>query len=377
MVCSIHATLLRDCGDKLELDIDPETTVFDLKHRLASIWYLPESHQSITLGTKPLSDAVTLATCCNDSDTDLKLMVIESCGVSARRILTQALAEASLQERGYGILSVMQSSRGSISFRVRDTCHSLANKYVAKCISLLDVDQKDRIRLRQEVEALKSFSTHPNLIEYHDSFPDETGDILFAVTSFADSGTLLDVLETVERPLPRAVICSWMAQVLQGLTHVHGQGLVHRNLNPSNLFFHDGMQRVRIGSFGYSSTNQLAAKTLDMDEASRKSAYMSPELMRNEIHSPQTDMWALGCICFQLCTCRLPFAASSLFDLAFKIVEIDPDWSDWNDSLADLRDVTQRLLRKDSSKRPTAAELLMEPLFTNADASASCMPQDV
>lgn len=376
MVCCIHTTLQRVCGDKLELDIDPETTVFDLKHRLARIWYLPESHQSITLGTQPLNDAVTLATCCNGNDRDLKLTVVESCGESARHILTASLAEITLQEHGYGVVRLMKTSSRSMTFRVRDTCQPSPHTYVAKCMSLLDVDKQGRDALQDEIAVLQGLAPHPNLVAYHDSFPDESGDNLFVMTSFADSGMLSDLLETIEQPFPQPVVCNWVVQVVQGLNYIHSQGIVHRNLNPSNIFFHNGMRCIRIGSFGYSSINELAAKTLDMDKESQASAYMSPELMRNENHTQQTDMWALGCICFELCTFRLPFEAISLLDLALQIVESEPDWSDWDDSCVGLRDVTQRLLRKESATRPTTAALFEEPLFVQTVAIAHSVPSD-
>lgn len=166
-------------------------------------------------------------------------------------------------------------------------------------------------------------------------------------------------------------------QIVQGLNYIHNQGLVHRNLNPSAVFFNDGMRCIRLGSFGYSSINELVAKTLDMDKESQASAYMSPELMRNENHTQQTDMWALGCICFQLCTFRLPFEAESLLDLALQIVESEPEWSDWDASCAILRDVTQQLLRKDSARRPTTNDLIEDPLFVQTIADARSVPQDV
>ena len=47
--------------------------------------------------------------------------------------------------------------------------------------------------------------------------------------------------------------------------------------------------------------------------------YLSPELMQNETCTSKTDMWALGCIFYELCTLKLPFHASSLLDLAYQV----------------------------------------------------------
>jgi serine/threonine protein kinase len=85
--------------------------------------------------------------------------------------------------------------------------------------------------------------------------------------------------------------------------------------------------------------------------------------MRNERYDYHVDMWALGCICFELVTLNLPFTARSLLDLVFQVVETEPDWSMWTSASEELRDVASRLLRKDVLKRPTSMSILQEPLF--------------
>merc|ERR1712217_283685 len=89
-------------------------------------------------------------------------------------------------------------------------------------------------------------------------------------------------------------------------------------------------------------------------------------------------MWALGCVCFELCTFSLPFVAKSVLELALQVMEGDPAWTLWEDKdfSAELRDVTQRLLHKEMEARPTAAVLLAEPFFAEGGRGAQFPSED-
>merc|ERR1719162_1189758 len=121
------------------------------------------------------------------------------------------------------------------------------------------------------------------------------------------------------------------------------------------------MSHIRIGDFGIS---KVLESTDFAQSCVGTPAYMSPELMRNERYDYHVDMWALGCVCFELCTLRLPFIAKSLLDLVQQVVGTEPEWSHWDRSYSqDVRSVAKRCLRKDATGRPTAEEALSEPLF--------------
>jgi serine/threonine protein kinase len=180
--------------------------------------------------------------------------------------------------------------------------------------------------------------------------------------------------EVARKALPEPVILSWMGQTLAGLSHLHGQGVVHRDLKSSNIFLCEQRRRIRIGDFGIS---RVLESTAFASSCVGTPAYMSPELMRNERYDCHVDMWALGCISYELVTLDLPFMASSLLDLVFQVVETEPDWSKWQTCSEELRAVTQRLLCKDVSVRPTADDILEESLFGEDGRAAMNVPQEV
>lgn len=281
---------------------------------------------------------------------------------------------ATLFARGYKSIQPLCSVSGSAKiFRVQEEEGDDAEKYVAKVVSLIALDAKGRASAQQEVSLLKGLSAHPNLIAYRQSFMEEPGN-LYIVMSLADGGDLRCVVTeclTQKKSIPELVIHCWVRQTLSGLEHLHGQGVVHRDLKSSNIFLCQGRRRVRIGDFGIS---RVLDSTAFATSCVGTPAYMSPELMRNERYDYHVDMWALGCICFELRTLRLPFEAPSLVGLACQVLKGDPVWDRWL-GCPQLFNVAQRLLQKEAEARPTAAQLLNEPFLAGNGVSEP--PEDV
>lgn len=263
----------------------------------------------------------------------------------------------------FAVVQPLSSASGHAKvYRVAEDESPGANSYVAKVVSLSGLDAKGRASAQQEVSLLKGLETHPNLIAYKESFMEEAG-MLYIVMSLAEDGDLRCVVtESIAAKwvLPEQITQTWARQTMLGLRHLHSQGVVHRDLKSSNIFLCEGRRRIRIGDFGIS---RVLESTAFASSCVGTPAYMSPELMRNERYDYHVDMWALGCICFELCTLNLPFTANSLVGLACKVMESEPEWERWGEHHAELREVALRLLQKDVSLRPTASQLLCEPLF--------------
>lgn len=226
---------------------------------------------------------------------------------------------------------------------------------------------------------LRGLAPHPNLIAYRESFLEDAAGVLFIVMSFAEDGDLhrqVEEMTLAKQYIPEHIILYWFRQILSAVQHFHAQGVMHRDLKSSNIFLCDERRRIRIGDFGIS---RVLESTAFATSSVGTPAYMSPELMRNERYDYHVDMWALGCVVYELCTLRLPFVARSLLDLVFVIMENEPDWSLW--SLGGFSDelqiATKRMLRKEAAQRPTAAELLEEGLFNDTSRAARPPGDDV
>jgi len=289
-------------------------------------------------------------------------------GSYSRQMLVTALSS-----RGFEVERPLKATMQSAIFCVRELGAVPvpgSPQYVAKVVPLTGLDAQGRAAALQEVSVLRGIAKHPNLIEYRDSFLEEMAGVLLIVMSFAENGDLRGVVanaQAVSRALPEPAVLWWLRQMLAGLEHLHSQGVVHRDLKTSNIFLCNGRTHIRIGDFGIS---RVLESTAFATSCVGTPAYMSPELMRNEQYDYHVDMWALGCICFELCALKLPFSAKSLLDLVYQVVESDPDWTLWDPSFSDeLRGVTVRMLSKDVAGRPTATEVLAEPLFASGRGS--------
>lgn len=102
------------------------------------------------------------------------------------------------------------------------------------------------------------------------------------------------------------------------LEYIHGRKVIHRDLKTQNIFL-TGNNTVKLGDFGISkvleNTNGLAMTVVGTPY------YMSPEVCQNQPYTYKSDVWALGCVLYELCTLKHAFAADNLLGLVYKIVQ--------------------------------------------------------
>jgi NIMA (never in mitosis gene a)-related kinase len=121
-----------------------------------------------------------------------------------------------------------------------------------------------------------------------------------------------------------------------------------------------GNNTVKLGDFGISkvleNTNQAAMTVVGTPY------YMSPEVVQNHPYTFKSDVWALGCILYELCSLKHAFAADNLLGLVYKIVQdnYDPIPDRYS---ADLKNLIKLLLQKDSKNRPSVVDLIQMPLI--------------
>ena len=113
-------------------------------------------------------------------------------------------------------------------------------------------------------------------------------------------------------------IFNWFVQICLALEYVHGRKVIHRDIKTQNIFL-TGNNTVKVGDFGISkvleSTTQVAVTVVGTPY------YMAPEACQSEPYTSKSDVWALGCILYELCTLKHAFQADNLLGLVFKIVQ--------------------------------------------------------
>ncbi len=184
-------------------------------------------------------------------------------------------------------------------------------------------------------------------------------------------GRDLDVLLRERGPLPLTDVADYVLQAGEAIAEAHGLGIVHRDLKPPNLFLTeraDGSSCIKVLDFGISKLTTPSSSG-DRGMTSTRAVmgsplYMSPEqLMSARDVDMRTDIWALGVICFELLTGKLPFEAETLPQLCMAISMGAPTpLRNYRPDLPlEVEAMVLRCLSKDPGKRyATVAELAAE-----------------
>lgn len=236
--------------------------------------------------------------------------------------------------------------------------HRIEGKYyVLKKVKTRDMMPRDRENTENEVRLLQKLR-HPNIVGYKDSFLDRE-QYLNIVMTHCDGGDMYTTIQNAKgKNFSEDQILSWLAQVILAIHYLHERRILHRDLKTQNIFVKD--KRLCVGDFGI-------AKVLDSTRDFANTCigtpyYMSPELFRNKPYSYKSDIWALGCVLYEMCNLRHAFDAQSINGLAVKILRgsFPPVAACYSKGLKDL--ITKMLSIKASS-RPNIIELANKPFI--------------
>ena len=218
----------------------------------------------------------------------------------------------------------------------------------------------DRLaRFEREAKAVAKLS-HPNILEIFD-FGREDG-VSFAVTELLTGETLREHLFTTGGPLSSRQVREIGAAVANGLSAAHGDGVVHRDLKPSNIFLcSDG--RVKILDFGLASlaqavdsegeTGSIEAALTHEGRVMGTVGYMAPEQVRGEAADYRADIFALGCVLYEMLTGQRAFKRDTTAEIMTAILREEPRSFDESDVQVtpEVAKMVQRCLEKDPQRR--------------------------
>lgn len=178
---------------------------------------------------------------------------------------------------------------------------------------------------------------------------------LCIVQEFADGGDLANEIERLtkgRRYMDEALIWTYSIQALEGLAHLHKLGILHRDLKPANMMLClDGTLKL-----GDLNVSKLAKFSLVKTQIGTP-YYMSPEIWNQQPYGERSDMWALGCVMYEMAALRPPFRGRNVEELAKRVQagyfpRIPAHYS------KELESTIALLLRKSPQQRPTAEGLL-------------------
>jgi len=207
-----------------------------------------------------------------------------------------------------------QGAMGEV-FRAHDP---VLNRDVAvKRISAgLDADETVRKRFLREAQAVALLS-HPHIITVY-----ELGfeaDQAFMAMELLEGKDLKQLIASRKMTLDEKL--SVMEQICEGLAFAHARDIVHRDLKPANIHVLPG-DKVKIMDFGLA--RMAGSDMTSTGTVMGTPHYMSPEQVRGQKADARSDVFALGCICYELLSGRKPFDAESMHGVLFKVMQEEP-----------------------------------------------------
>jgi serine/threonine protein kinase len=192
--------------------------------------------------------------------------------------------------------------------------------------------------------------THPNVINIYDAGVDE--DNCYIVMEYIEGGKTLKQHCSSDRLLPINKVVEIIFKCAKALDYAHRQGVVHRDIKPSNILITPD-QDVKIGDFSIAHIYNADSTTTQMGGMMGSPRYMSPEQLREEHVTTQTDIYSLGVVMYELLTGRQAFPADNFSQLVNKILNDDPlNMSDHRSDLPDaLSKIVAKAMNKDISER--------------------------
>jgi 3-phosphoinositide dependent protein kinase-1 len=244
--------------------------------------------------------------------------------------------------------------------------------YAIKVLDKRHIIKEKKVKyVNIEKDTLNRLTDHPGVVRLYYTFQDERS--LYFVLDLCSGGELLGTLKrmtTFDEECTRF----YGAQILDTIEYMHGRGVIHRDLKPENVLLDDNMH-IKITDFG--TAKLLGASkdsrgnspyqtdtTQDDDRASSfvgTAEYVSPELLTDKNACKASDLWAFGCIIYQLLAGRPPFKAANEYQTFQKIVALDYQFPRGFPDIA--RDLVERLLVLDPQRRLTIEHIKNHQFF--------------
>jgi serine/threonine-protein kinase len=233
----------------------------------------------------------------------------------------------------------------------------------------LTEDEAARARFLREARALARISS-PNVVAVFDA-GDETEPYL--VMELIEGTTLSNVLRTTGRLRPERARAIG-AGIAAGLAAAHDQGVIHRDVKPSNIFL-TATDQPKVGDFGIARLERGDMTLTMTGQAFGSAAYVSPEQATGGRVDARSDLYSLGCVLYEMLAGRRPFEGDEPVALTYQHVHTEPTPLDALDIgiAPELASLVDALLRKDPADRPQTADEVRAALDA-APAETTAVP---
>jgi serine/threonine protein kinase len=225
---------------------------------------------------------------------------------------------------------------------------------VAKRIRVSHMSASRQARVLEEVLNLKRVA-HRNIVALRTALVQ--GDSIYIIMEYCGAGDLqaaIDIRRREQRPYSEAELWRLLWGMLSGLAHLHKNRVVHRDIKAMNVLLTDD-GTVKIGDLGI-------ARVVDQDRAFLETQvgtplYLAPEMVSQQRYDYKADVWALGCVMYNLAALKHPFHGDNIFSLGRAIVQDNPPPLP-NSYSPKLSAIIMRMLEKRQEARPSCLAVL-------------------
>ena len=280
----------------------------------------------------------------------------------------------------YEVLSAIGAGGMGEVYRARDT--KLNRDVALKILPDAFADDPERLaRFTREAKTLAAMN-HPNIAHIHGL--EESGCVRALVMELVEGEDLSQLIARGAIPLDEALLVA--KQIAEALEAAHEQGIIHRDLKPANIKIRpDGT--VKVLDFGLakamdasvgrpgelvsqSPTITTPAMMTGLGMILGTAAYMAPEQARGRTVDKRADVWAFGCVLFEMLTGQRAFQGELISDVLASVLKTEPNWRALPaGTSAALRRLVGRCLEKDPRRRLQAigeARVQIDDLLTGA-----------
>ncbi|XP_065896487.1 serine/threonine-protein kinase Nek10-like isoform X2 [Dysidea avara] len=294
--------------------------------------------------------------------------------------LINSLSSVELEEMAQNIQSVDRSSEPLASiggylvvehlgqgafgtvYKVRrtDSDYCYAMKEIKSTHSILGqtVEERERSlgRLLNEVNIIKEQLYHPNIINYYKVFREASN--LYIIMELIDGASLLQYCNSLKeknKSFSEDRIWKIFTQLVLALRYIHkDRHIIHRDLTASNVMLTNN-DHLMLMDFGLAKQKQRELSM--MESVVGTMVYWCPELVQNQPYTEKADVWAAGCLLYQMATLCYPFHSPNLLVLAKQIVECDYQPLPSNKYTDRLSSLIARCLTVDANQRPDIVQV--------------------
>src|SRR6202521_2718626 len=258
----------------------------------------------------------------------------------------------------YEILSAIGAGGMGEVYQAHDT--KLGREVAIKVLPEAVAHDPERLSRFQRAAKMLASLNHPSIATIHGL--EQSGGTSYLVMELVSGETLQDRVKAgplgIEEALKIAV------QIAEALEAAHEKGIIHRDLKPANVkVTPEG--KVKVLDFGLakafsgdaanddpSNSPTLSAAATMQGVILGTAAYMSPEQARGKAVDKRSDIWAFGCVLYELLTGKPAFHGEDVGDILASVVKTEPEWSQLpEDTPSTIRTLLRRCMRKDKRQR--------------------------